>query len=205
MPGLHAQRTSAVPDRREPSAGPGRRGALHLVGAVLASACLAVTVLLPVTLVLGTVTGKWRVVTVVSDSMKPAMPVGSLLLVTSRPATELAPGDVLVYDPPVGPERTISHRVVSLAETSEGIVITTKGDANATPDPWRAVVGRQPVWTVAFAVPHLGLVPHLLGQVGPWTLVRYGLPGAALAWLLQGLATPSSRRRPRGRHAARAD
>jgi signal peptidase I len=171
-------------------------------------AALVLAVVLPGLLVAGALTSRWRVVTVLTDSMAPRMPAGTLLLVVAHPATDLRPGDVLVYEPPVGPRRTISHRVVTVRPENDGtIAVTTKGDANTAPDPWVAEIRPGRVWTVAAALPGIGRAIHVLEQPATFALARYALPAVALVWFLAGLGKAEARpreetRRP-GRHAGR--
>jgi signal peptidase I len=154
-------------------------------------AALVVAVVLPGLLVAGTLTSRWRLVTVLTDSMAPRMPAGTLLFVTTGPAAGLRPGNVLVYEPPMGPRRTITHRVVAVSPGVDGtITVSTKGDANAAADPWVAVIRPGRVWTVAAAFPRLGTAIHVLEQPATFVVARYALPAVALVWFLAGLRQP---------------
>lgn len=71
---------------------------------------------------------------VVSGSMEPTLPVGSLLLVASTPADELRTGDIVTVERPRG-RGLVTHRIVS-ATLHDGLAtVELKGDANATVDP----------------------------------------------------------------------
>lgn len=70
---------------------------------------------------------------IVSNSMEPAIPTGSLVVArkftdTQTEIGELAGGDIIVYH--IG-ERVICHRIVSV----EGLSVVTKGDASEENDP----------------------------------------------------------------------
>ena len=69
--------------------------------------------------------GGWKLFTVQSGSMQPAIRVGSLVLV--KPAGEYAVDEVITFK--TGPAPT-THRINRI----EAGVIITKGDANDTPD-----------------------------------------------------------------------
>jgi len=69
--------------------------------------------------------GGWKLFTVQSGSMQPAISVGSLVLV--KPAGEYAVDEVITFK--TGPAPT-THRINRI----EAGVIITKGDANDTPD-----------------------------------------------------------------------
>jgi signal peptidase len=72
---------------------------------------------------------------VLSPSMAPQMPVGSVAVTSRVPVEELRVGQVAVFHTPTEGVPYI-HRIVSMQRTSEGLLIRTKGDANTTEDPW---------------------------------------------------------------------
>lgn len=79
---------------------------------------------------------------VLSGSMEPVCPVGSLLLICPCSAADIAAGDILTYALADG--TYVTHRVYEEVPDQEAFV--TKGDANACPDaelvPYQAIVGR---------------------------------------------------------------
>lgn len=85
----------------------------------------------------------WQVVTLVTGSMSPTFPAGSLVLVHDSPAAAARVGDVVMITRPG--ELPITHRVVDIAP-SGGILptreLTLRGDGNADPDPLPYVVER---------------------------------------------------------------
>lgn len=97
----------------------------------------------------------WQVDTVLSGSMTPAYPVGSVLFVkpVSPPTVEV--GDVITFRTGARDGTPVSHRVVSVDHSSGELSFVTKGDANEDADPTpvgaSALQGR-----VAFGVPLLG-------------------------------------------------
>jgi signal peptidase len=96
----------------------------------------------------------WRTEIVLSGSMEPAIPTGSV--VVSRPvsAEEVREGDIIMFSSPAGNVLT-THRVVKVEQKSDGPHFATKGDANkgADIDP---VVPDQLVGIIIFSVPSLG-------------------------------------------------
>jgi len=70
--------------------------------------------------------------TVVTASMEPVLPVGSLILVKQTDPATLEKGDIISYSKELDPGTVITHRVVE-NDTEEGQVIT-KGDANEVND-----------------------------------------------------------------------
>lgn len=110
-----------------------------------------VVVCLPLTLprVLG-----WDVYAIVSGSMEPEIPTGSLVYAAPAEAEKIVPGDVIVFVGGQGESTVITHRVVENHEQDEEFV--TRGDANAdndvTPIPYRNLIGKMKAH-----VPVLGL------------------------------------------------
>ena len=108
---------------------------------------------------------------VLSDSMAPAIPSGSVVVLRPVPAAALQVGDVITFRRTDGSGETLTHRIVEIAEPGEAPVVVTKGDANPAPD--ADVVRLQGTGLRAvFAVPLLG-----------FALNRMSTPVARLALL----------------------
>lgn len=105
----------------------------------------------------------YRTLTVLTGSMRPTMPVGSVVVATREPITSLRVGDVLVYQAPLEDHRVVSHRVISIEPVAgNAYVVQTKGDANPSPDPWLARVDSPTVWHVRTVIPGLGAAIRVL-------------------------------------------
>lgn len=124
---------------------------------------------------------------VVSGSMEPTLPTGSLVLAQPVPADQLAVGDVVSVERPEG-RGLVTHRVVSVTDAAHGHrELTLKGDANATADP------------VTYTVAEAGRVVWSMPLVGAWlsmlkTPAGLGILAVALVALLL-FAVRGSRRR----------
>ena len=128
------------------------RSGLLWAGALLGGLCI-------ILFVFGLLFGV-RAQVVVSGSMEPDLPVGSLLLVRSTPVSDLVIGDVVTVVRPSGPG-LVTHRVVGIEETEEGATaLRLKGDANEGSDPEPYVVAE--VGKKLFAVPGLGTAATFL-------------------------------------------
>lgn len=100
--------------------------------------------------------------TVLTGSMEPTHPPGSLVVVKPVPVEEIRTGDVVTYQRESGKPAVVTHRVTRVGTDLEGeISLTTQGDANdvADSEPVRAVQVKGRVW---YAVPHLGHVNNVL-------------------------------------------
>lgn len=101
----------------------------------------------------------YRVLTVLTGSMRPTASEGSLVVVRPVPLSAVRTGDVISYHSPVGDHSVVTHRVVAIeGEGTDSPTVVTKGDANDAPDPWRARLVGTTAWKVRAVVPHAGHV-----------------------------------------------
>src|SRR5690606_13199376 len=92
---------------------------------------------------------------VLSGSMSPAFDAGSLVFVKPVAAGEIQVGEIVTFRNPGDGEVVVTHRVVSVEETDEGIAFKTKGDANNIEDPELLPAGNV-IGIVKFALPYMG-------------------------------------------------
>jgi signal peptidase len=115
---------------------------------------------------------------------------GSIVLERAVPVGRLRVGDVITYAPPPssGKRGLVTHRIVSLRHDRGGApVLRTRGDANASVDPWTFTLARTKQPRVVAAVPLAGYAFAALG-VRAVRMGLIGLPALALAVsLLVGL------------------
>jgi len=101
-----------------------------------------------------------RFLPVLTESMTPYAPAGSLVLTVPAAGEELAVGDVVAFRPPapyqVTGDRPIFHRLATLDSQNGQPFMTTKGDANATPDPWQVATSGAVFGRGVVVIPHLG-------------------------------------------------
>ena len=134
---------------------------LNFIGTLIIILVIALCLVLVVPKVFG-----YSAYTVVSGSMEPNVPVGSVIYAKATDPETLQPGDIIVFNDGRN-DVPITHRVVE-NQTANGQVIT-KGDANPANDlapiPYINVIGK-----VALHVPVIGgfLVPlgTIPGKIG---------------------------------------
>ena len=169
-----------VVTQRAAGRGPGRLAA-RWKGAATVSGTVVVIVLLVATI--GPRLLPYRTFTVLSGSMEPAIPVGSMIFDQEVDASQLARGDVVTFHPPGQPDKLVSHRIVRVEETKKGSFLVTRGDANGVADDWR-IPAEGSGLRYEFHVPYLGyVVGGLLTPVGRMvalTLAALWLGGLAL-------------------------
>jgi signal peptidase len=141
------------------------------LAALLVLACL-VWVTLPK--VLGA-----RPFVVLTGSMAPALPVGSVALVRPVQADQVRVGDILTFYHPESRSRAlITHRVIEVTAVGGGREFRTQGDANDLPDDW--VVSQSNVYgTVSDVVPYMGYVTEVI-QSRLGFLLLMGVPGSII-------------------------
>lgn len=111
---------------------------------------------------------------VLSGSMRPTLPVGSLVVTRPVDVASLKVGDIVTFHPPAHADVVVTHRIVAREyfPPYEGAqptaILTTKGDANTAPDSWRLIAGGQTVQRHVFHIPGLGYVLA-------WALTRTGV------------------------------
>jgi signal peptidase len=140
-------------------------------------------------------------VTVLTSSMEPTLPPGTLVVVVPKPVHDIRIGDVMTYQIRSGDPAVISHRVIGITtSTTTGLTFTTKGDNNAEADP--PVVPAQVRGVVWYSVPLIGYVNSALDQSQrSWVLPAVGALLIAYAgWMfLRGTAASLRRRKGRDR------
>ncbi len=90
---------------------------------------------------------------VLTGSMEPNYPVGSLIFVKEIAPDQLEVGDVITYR--LDSDTVVTHRIVEIDKEAQ--TVTTKGDANSSNDgspvPYSEIVGK-----AHFKIPYLGYV-----------------------------------------------
>lgn len=93
-----------------------------------------------------------------SGSMTPTICTGDIVIVKKVNPSDIHVGDIVQYYS--GEGYTITHRVIKIEKTPNGLIFITKGDANNVPDkPFKAdrIIGK-----VVFVIPKVGLIPLVI-------------------------------------------
>ena len=105
----------------------------------------------------GLVVAGYRPVAVYSGSMTPTIPVGGLAIDRPIAAASVRVGDVITFSDPYVKGRFVTHRVIRILSTPQGLAYRTKGDANPSRDPWTIRLSGH-VGRVSHTVPFAGYV-----------------------------------------------
>jgi signal peptidase len=163
---------------------------LSFLGLVVASLAAIVLIAIPM------LTGSAQY-SVLTSSMKPTYPPGTLLVVKPVDFAALAPGDVVTYQITSGESAVITHRVISSGVDQQGArVLFTQGDNNSVADP-EPVQEVQVRGKLFYAVPFAGFAANWLGNQDRGLLTQaaaFGLIGYGVFSVLRG-ATARARAR----------
>ena len=110
------------------------------------------------------------------SSMEPTIPKGSVVYSTPEPTEALAVGDIITYQPPAssGVDELVTHRIIEKNERT-GVngkveaVFRTKGDNNASADPWTFTLDDGDGALEKAHIPYLGWIYLALGV--PWVRI----------------------------------
>lgn len=157
--------------------------ALSAVATALLLAVMAVALPFSVPKLFG-----YQIYNVLTQSMEPAMPVGSAIYVKRCDPQALEQGDIITFRLSEATGLVETHRVVENDTQAKQLI--TKGDANALPDvdpvSYERVVGK-----VVMCIPVLGIVSEMLHS-GPGVTACVAI--FALAIILWTLADKTKKR-----------
>ncbi|PRA00325.1 signal peptidase I [Arthrobacter sp. MYb224] len=118
--------------------------------------------------------------TVLTGSMRPEFPPGSLIVVRPADTEEIRIGDVVTYQLKSGEPEVVTHRVAAVSSSLSGETqFTLRGDANNTDDdPVRPEQIRGKLW---YSMPLLGFINSAIsGQQRTW--LTWAAAGGLLAY-----------------------
>lgn len=139
-------------------------GVLYYLGLGLSFGALALVLLLAVLVVIAPALTRSTPYTILTSSMEPGLPPGTLIIVKPIDPQQIRIGTVITYQLESGESAVVTHRVIEVvgpnlpdAETT----FITKGDANSAPDakPVMPVQIRGEVW---YSVPYIGWVNNVV-------------------------------------------
>ena len=112
--------------------------------------------------------------TIMGDSMAPALPAGSVAVVQPVAASNVEVGDIIAHRSISEQGPLVTHRVISVINQEGSLVFQTRGDYNEEPDTNR-VASTRLVGKVGLHIPFVGYIFHFIRQpLGYGLLV--GLP-----------------------------
>jgi signal peptidase I len=167
-------RAAAEPAEKAPEEAPmeaeaaKEKGLLQYIGLALSGAFLVMVLAVAVLVIALPAVVGGAALTVLTNSMAPKFPPGTLIIIKPTSIADIKVGDVLTYQIKSGDPAVISHRVVTRSVNLEGeTTFTTKGDNNDLPDP-KPIREVQVKGTLWYAIPYLGYVNNAVnGETRP--------------------------------------
>jgi len=141
--------------------------------------------------------------TVLTQSMEPGLPPGTLIVVGPVTFTDIKVGDVITYQIRSGDPAVITHRVIGFTSGEKGdSLLLLQGDNNALPDdPVREVQVQGRLW---YSVPYMGFVNSAVNGENRSVIVAIiaGLFFAYAAYMVvTGVVDSRRKKRGKGRRA----
>ena len=186
--GRAAQRRARKP--AEKSLGHYIAVSLSAVLLILVAAVAALVIVIP--LVVG-----GQALTVLTNSMAPDYPPGTLIVIGPTDMADIRVGDVLTYQITSGRPAVISHRVVQRGVNLQGVTtFITKGDNNDVADAL-PVTAAQVKGTLLYSIPQLGWVNNAVnGEARAFVApIVAGLLFAYAGWTVVSAVRARARRR----------
>ena len=145
------------------------REVLRYVGLGLSVAVLLLVVLLAAAAIVIPRLAGAVPLTVLTSSMEPSLPPGTLIVVQPVDPDDLVIGDVVTYQIRSGASAVITHRIIGITSaTATGRSFELKGDNNGAPDA-DPVVDAQIQGRLWYAVPLIGFVSSAVnGESRAW-------------------------------------
>jgi signal peptidase len=191
---------------RTPAKKAKKKGVLHYLSVGVSFGVLSLVLLLAVLVVALPMLTKSTPYTVLTSSMNPSYPAGTLVIVKPTDVQQIHIGDVITYQITSNQPAVITHRVIQIVEPAKAgdeVKFVTKGDANSLPDPVvKPVQVRGVVW---YAVPYIGWINNVINGGLRNVLVPIIAGGLFLYAGFMAASTVIDRRRKAAAEAAKAE
>ncbi|QEW01976.1 signal peptidase I [Microbacterium lushaniae] len=196
-PTRRSQRAAAREEAR-------RHSLLHYLAVSISAAILALMLAVAAAVIGLPALAGGSAMTVLTQSMEPRLPPGTLVVIRPTDPDEIRVGDVITYQIRSGEAAVVSHRVVSKTYENGELTFITKGDNNPDndPEPVQAVQIRGTLW---YSLPLLGWVNSVLN--GPNRVIVLAVVAGGLFLYAAGVffSCARGRRRRAGAEPAEED
>ena len=199
FPSRRAARASTSPAATAAKTAPAEKSLLQYLGTAIGAAFLTLMLAVAVAVVGVPAAVGGSAMTVLTQSMEPGLPPGTLVVVKPTPVDEIALGDVITYQIRSGEAAVVSHRVIAKTYADGEVLFTTQGDNNALPDA-ELVREVQVQGTIWYSLPLLGWVNMLL--TGQHRGIVLAVVAGGLFLYAIGTTVSAARDRARRRRAA---
>lgn len=164
--------------------------AMRLAMRTLRRLLVIAMLLITVAAVVGGLNG-WRIVPVLSGSMRNTLQPGSAVVMRTTPASHLEKGQIIGYVSPLPGNPVVIHRIVDIDTVDGQTLVTTRGDANPADDPWTTNAAANPPLEGHIILPGVGWFLHWLELMGPIRIALVTIITAAMSGLLRLIWKPA--------------
>jgi len=126
----------------------------------------------------------YRVVTIRSGSMTPALRVGDLVVSRQVDARSATPGQIVTFRDPYLGQQLVTHRVVSVSATGTRLRFVTKGDANTVAEHW-SIPPTGTIGRVVWQIPSVGWLVAPLTPPACWVVAISVVAASTTALVLR--------------------
>lgn len=137
---------------------------------------------------------------VLSNSMAPEHPAGSVVMTVQVPTEQLAVGDVVRLPLPGSSGESYIHRIVDAIPNGVATTVTTQGDRNVAPDPWSLDIISPAAPVIVATIPLIGHLTGVTSAIGVQLLLMGLVAVFILITLRRAFWRPSKNKEP-GRHS----
>ncbi|MGA8987299.1 signal peptidase I [Aeromicrobium sp.] len=132
--------------------------------------------------------------TILTGSMRPDLPPGTLVVMKPVDVKDIGVGSVVTYQLRSGERAVVTHRIAAIGFDSDGSrIFTTQGDANDGPDPAR-VIPAQIKGKLWYSAPQLGRLTNAMDNAQRHA-ASVGIVGGLLAYAAYMFVTSARVRR----------
>jgi signal peptidase I len=144
--------------------------ALKILERIVETLLVILVLLLGATLL--PIPGNYKILTVRSGSMEPAIRTGSIVVMKSArgPAAEYKVGDIITFGENTKTIAPTTHRIFEITETAGAKTYITKGDANNAPDQ-KPLAENEILGQALFSVPYAGYAVYAAKQPYGFVLI----------------------------------
>jgi signal peptidase len=186
---------------KKAEAEPVKKSLWRTIGTGLSMGLFAIVLaVMVVAVILPKVTGATPL-TVLTSSMEPGLPPGTLLIIEQVDTDDLVIGDVVTYQIESGQPAVVTHRLTAVTSSSDGDrTFTFQGDNNDSPDP--PVIEDQIQGRLWYSLPWIGYLSTFInGPSRVWVLpvvagamILYAV-GAIVLGLVDAVKKSSAKKR----------
>jgi len=156
------------------------KGVLHYLGMGISAGLFAVVLLVGMLVIVVPKLANALPLTVLTSSMEPGLPPGTLIVVKPIDTSDIAMGDVITYQIKSGEPGVITHRITGITNSSDGSrTFTLTGDNNDIADELQ-VLPVQVVGKLWYSVPWIGNVASFVNGGGKTWVVPVAASGLLL-------------------------